>query len=121
METALTLHLDQRLVERAQAHAARRGTSVSEIVADLLNQLPVEEPASEPSFNEAASSTKRRAKSPVLRYYAECQRRGEEVDYETLKSMLSPEVRRLIGSALPEEGEPTDEEDYKRYLVEKYG
>ena len=43
MQTKLTLRLEARLIERAKAHARRRGTSVSQMVADYFALLDREE------------------------------------------------------------------------------
>jgi len=39
MQTKLTLRLDDALIERAKAYAARSGRSVSALVADFFAQL----------------------------------------------------------------------------------
>ncbi len=45
MQTKLTLRLDDTLIARAKAHAARTGRSVSSIVADYFALLGAPEPA----------------------------------------------------------------------------
>lgn len=40
MQAKLTLRLDERLIVRAKAWARRRGVSLSQTVATLLEQLP---------------------------------------------------------------------------------
>jgi hypothetical protein len=47
MQTKLTLRLEERLIVRAKAWARRRGTSLSETVTTLFEQLP---PSSEPTL-----------------------------------------------------------------------
>lgn len=39
MQTKLTLRMDRTLIERAKAHAARRGASLSQMVADFFAVL----------------------------------------------------------------------------------
>lgn len=39
MKTKLTLRLEKRLIERAKAHAKRKGMSVSQMVADYFKVL----------------------------------------------------------------------------------
>ena len=39
MQTKLTLRLEEQLIERAKAHAKKRGKSVSQMVADYFTLL----------------------------------------------------------------------------------
>ena len=39
MQTKLTLRLEEQLIERAKAHAKKRGESVSQMVADYFSLL----------------------------------------------------------------------------------
>ncbi|GAB5536891.1 MAG: DUF6364 family protein [Rubricoccaceae bacterium] len=50
MKTKLTLRLDEAVIERAKAYAARRGTSVSGLVEDYFRLV-----ATEPSGGDGAS------------------------------------------------------------------
>ena len=43
MQTKLTLRLDDTLIEAAKAHADRRGTSLSRLVADFFRALESKE------------------------------------------------------------------------------
>lgn len=44
MQTKLTLRLDRTLIERAKAHAARSGSSLSQMVAGFFAMLEAPEP-----------------------------------------------------------------------------
>ena len=44
MQTKLTLRLEDQLIERAKVYAQRRGTSVSQLVADYFSLLDTERP-----------------------------------------------------------------------------
>lgn len=46
MQTKLTLRMEDRLIERAKIYAQKRGTSVSQLVADYFNAM--EEPSPKP-------------------------------------------------------------------------
>ncbi len=48
MPTKLTLRLDERLIARAKRYAARRGTSVSQMVADYFAALTADETPARP-------------------------------------------------------------------------
>ena len=50
MQTKLTLRLDSALIRRAKAHARRRGTSVSQLVADYFALLEAPPAPAEPSL-----------------------------------------------------------------------
>jgi hypothetical protein len=45
MTTKLTLRIDDKLIERAKSHAQRTGKSVSRMVEDYFELLPVPGPA----------------------------------------------------------------------------
>lgn len=49
MQTKLTLRLDSRLIRQAKRYAARRGTSVSQIVADYFQALTAGQDAEPPA------------------------------------------------------------------------
>ena len=102
MKTKLTLRLDEAVIERAKAYAARRGTSVSGLVEDYFRLV------ASPAGGDGATSE-------------------PEQDW---RSALSPAVRELIGLALPPDADAEAEalrEDgaaeaaYGEYLMQKYG
>jgi len=54
MNTKLTLRLDHELIEDAKAEAARRGKSVSQMVADYFRSLtPVDKPIQYPPITQS--------------------------------------------------------------------
>jgi len=79
MNTKLTLRLDKDLIKKAKVYSAKRGKSVSALVADFFSLLRIEE---EPE-NES----------------------------------LPPKVASLKGIL---KGKKVSEEDYRKYLEEKY-
>jgi len=91
MKTKLTLRLDEAVIERAKAYAAKRGTSVSGLVEDYFRLV-----ASEPAGGDGAAS------DPASDWRAD----------------LGPRVRALLDR--PNPTVQVDDDDYKRYLVEKY-
>lgn len=46
MKSKLTLRLDDSLIKRAKRHAKRKGTSVSQMVADYFALIETDEPSS---------------------------------------------------------------------------
>ena len=79
MNTKLTLRLDENLFKKAKAYAAKRGKSVSALVADFFSLLRVEE--------------------------------------EPERESLPPKVVSLKGIL---KGKKVGEEEYRKYLEEKY-
>jgi Family of unknown function (DUF6364) len=90
----LSIDLDTSLIERVHRYSAVHGKGVSETVSELIEKLP----------DEQASGTAALAPS------------GDEGDEEWV-AKLTPTVRSLLGVATGS----GDEEDYHRYLLEKYG
>ena len=98
MKTKLTLRLDDAVIERAKAYAARRGTSVSGLVEDYFRFV-----AAAPGGDGGPSE-------------------GGTEDWMTA---LSPRVRALVGSAVGPATEHLREGDaaeraYRDYLARKY-
>lgn len=92
MKSKLTLRLDEGVIERAKAYAARRGTSVSGLVEDYFRLV-----ASEPVGGDGAMVP------------------GQMADW---RNGLSPRVRALVDR--PDPRVDVDEDDYKRYLDRKH-
>ena len=102
MKTKLTLSLDDAVIERAKAYAARRGTSVSGLVEDYF-RLIAAEPGGAPGGDGAPTD-------------------GPADDW---MASLSPRVRALVGSAVGPATEHLREGDaaeraYRDYLARKY-
>ncbi len=94
MKAKLTLRMDRRLIERAKRHARRRGTSVSQMVADFFLLID----------RSAETGASRKATAALI-----------PDDYEP-----TPFTKSLIG-AFGEAEEGVDyEEAYHRYLEDKY-
>jgi predicted transcriptional regulator len=55
----LTVRLDQQTVRKAKVAAARRGTSISRLVAQAIEDLAREEDAYEAAMNEALADLDR--------------------------------------------------------------
>ena len=96
MKTKLTLRLDDAVIARAKAYAARRGTSVSGLVEDYFRLV------AEPTGGD-----------------------GGPASDDDWRSSLTPRVRRMIGSAVSPATEHLREGDaaeraYRDYLVQKY-
>lgn len=58
MKTKLTLRLDDNLIESAKEYSAKRGKSVSRIVADLFEIIKNEKLKKEPDLPPTVSSLK---------------------------------------------------------------
>ena len=98
MKTKLTLSLDDAVIERAKAYAARRGTSVSRLVEDYFRLV-----GGAPGGDGAPTD-------------------GPADDW---MGPLSTRVRALVGSAVGPATEHLREGDaaeraYRDYLAEKY-
>ena len=93
-KATLSIEIDASLIERVNRYSVEHGKRVSETVSELIENLPVEQPASTAAFQPSAED-------------------GEE---EWVKE-LTPAVRSLLGVATGSLGV----EDYHQYLVEKYG
>ena len=98
MKTKLTLRLDEDVIARAKAYAARRGTSVSGLVENYFRLV-----ATEPGGDGGPVGT------PTDDWMAS----------------LSPRVRALVGAAVGPATEHLREGDaaeraYREYLAEKY-
>ena len=91
MKTKLTLRLDDAVIERAKAYAAARGTSVSGLVEDYFRLV-------------ASGLHGDGGHTPA----------EPAADW---RAALPPITRSLVGLA---EGVDVTEQDYKRYLEEKY-
>ena len=91
MKTKLTLRLDDAVIARAKAYAARRGTSVSGLVEDYFRLVAA----------DAHGDGGHKPAEPA----------------DDWRAALPPITRSLVGIA---EGVDMTEEDYKRYLEEKY-
>ena len=93
-KATLSVEIDRSLIERVRRYSAEHGKGVSETVSELIENLPVEQPAVAATPEQFADE-------------------GEE---EWVKK-LTPTVRSLLGVAAGS----GDVEDYHRYLLEKYG
>ena len=93
-KATLSIELDTSLIERVHRYSARHGKGVSETVSELIENLPVEQPASTATPEQSAEA-------------------GDEEWVAT----LTPTVRSLLGVAAGS----VDEEGYHQYLLEKYG
>lgn len=90
-KATLSIEIDTSLIERVHRYSAEHGKGVSETVSELIENLPIEQPTA-------------------------LDQSGDDGDEEWV-AKLTPAVRSLLGVAAG----PGDEEDYHRYLLEKYG
>jgi hypothetical protein len=93
-KATLSIELDRSLIERVRRYSAEHGKRVSETVSELIENLPVEQPATTATLEQSVGE-------------------GEE---EWVRK-LTPTVRSLLGVAAGS----GDEQDYHQYLLEKYG
>lgn len=93
-KATLSVEIDSSLIERVHRYSREHGKGVSETVSELIENLPVERTPR--NVGPAASG---------------------QADEEGWEAELTPGVRALLGVAAG----PADEEDYHRYLLEKYG
>jgi hypothetical protein len=93
-KATLSIEIDTSLIERVHRYSAEHGKGVSETVSELIENLPVEHPAATAALEQP----------------------DDDADEEWV-AKLTPAVRSLLGVAAG----PADEEDYHRYLLEKYG
>lgn len=94
-KATLSIEIDRSLIERVRRYSAEHGKGVSETVSELIDKLPVEQPANAAPSGPSAQE-------------------GEEEEWV---KKLTPTVRSLLGVAAGS----GDEEDYHQYLLEKYG
>src|SRR5687767_2623774 len=92
----LSVDLDSVLVERVRRYSQQRGKDVSATVSELIEQLP---PSGTAADDEARSVP------------------GHSNGGHDWEAELSPAVRSILGVGAG----PADEQDYHRYLIEKYG
>ena len=118
MKTKLTLRLDDEMIGRAKAYAARRGTSVSALVEDYFRLLVPLDPAGAAPGGASPADDGAGGDAPSGEASGEA---------DTWRARLSPGVRELLGSARPPASGasapavPEDpEEAYRAYLAEKY-
>jgi hypothetical protein len=97
----LSVELDASLVERVQRYSEQHGQELSQTVGELIEQLPTNGSAVNRDIRPARRS-----------YGTEAPGGGAAWEAE-----LSPAVRMLLGAGAG----PADEEDYRGYLMEKYG
>jgi Family of unknown function (DUF6364) len=96
----LSVELDSGLVDRVRRYSEEHGTDVAETISDLISSLP-------------HSGRVLNGDGPAAPATHVTQ--GEDAgDWE---AQLTPGVRRLLGAGAGQ----ADEEDYHRYIEEKYG
>jgi len=119
----LSVELDSGLVDRVRRYSEEHGTEVADTIGELIASLPARR-AAENGRQSAAAATGAsgdedeeewvRSLPPITRSLLGI---ATDVTREAWHDELSPAVRRILGAGAG----PADEEDYHRYLLEKYG
>lgn len=97
-KATLSVEIDAELVDRVRRYSEATGKDVSETMSELIEQLPVSGAEADPPI---ATTVYGSGNTPR----------------EAWEAALTPAVRSILGAGAG----PADEEDYREYLMEKYG